>query len=119
MGGLVNPGGTSVVVLPADASGAPAKAQGAGRGLAAAGAPALAAEHVGDAYRDGPARDRPDQVGPPRAPVVQHQGRAEGPGRVHGGAADRGTPQAGQGDVAADADRSQGAQLLRAGSGAL
>ena len=35
--------GASVVVLSADASGPPAKAQGAGRGLGAAGATALAA----------------------------------------------------------------------------
>src|SRR5580693_4354466 len=109
----------SVVVLSADASGPPAKAQRAGRGLAAADPAALAAEHEGDADRDGPARDRPDQVGPPRAPVVQHQGRAERPGRVHGGAADGGAPQAGQGDVAADAERGQRPELLRAGGGAL
>ena len=54
--------------------------------------------------RDDRAREGAEQVGPPRRPVAEHQGRAQGPGRVHGGAADRRAPQAGQGDVAADAD---------------
>ena len=55
----------STVALSAQAPGMPARAQGAGRGPRAAEATALAAEHVRDADGDDPARDGPDQVGPP------------------------------------------------------
>ena len=56
---------TSVVALPALATGPPAGAQRAGRGLFPADAAALPAEHVGDADGDDSAHDGPDQVGPP------------------------------------------------------
>ena len=63
-----------------------------------------AAQHVREADGDQHAGERAHQVHPVAGPVAAGQSRAEGAGRVHRHAADRGGPQAGQGDVAARGD---------------
>ena len=76
----------------ADADGTPASAQRSHRRLGSAQAAAGAPRHEGDPDRDGPADQRPDQVCPPRGPVVQDEGGAQRPGGVHRRAADRRAP---------------------------
>ena len=60
-----------------------------------------------DRAADGDRRadQRPGDVYPVGGPVAADQRRAERARRVHRGAADRRRPQAGQGDIAADAER--------------
>src|SRR5271166_363239 len=65
---------TSVVALPAQATGPPAGTQRAGRGLCPADAAALPAKHVGDADGDGPRRARPGR--PTMRPSRPGPGRA-------------------------------------------
>src|SRR5271166_5671640 len=75
-------------------------------------AAARAAEYPAEADGDRPTDDRPDEVHPPRGPVVEHEGRTEGAGRVHRGAAYERGPEPGQDDVAAHADGGNRSELL-------
>src|SRR6266567_8445633 len=75
---------------------------------------APAAQDEGDADGEYGAGDRPRDVDPVAGEGGADQVRAEGAGRVHRGARDGAAPQAGQGDVAADPEGADDADVLGA-----
>ena len=83
---------------------------GARSGLAAA----RAAQHERAADREGGAGDRPGDIDPVVGEVPADEVGPEGAGRVHRRPRDRAAPQPGEGDVAADAEGADDADVLRA-----
>src|SRR6266566_5455088 len=79
---------------------------------------APAAQDEGDADGEHGASDRPRDVDPVAGEGGADQVGSEGAGRVHRGARDGAAPQAGQGDVAADPEGADDADVLGARSGA-
>src|SRR5712691_2532284 len=79
---------------------------------------APAAQDEGDADGEHGASDRPRDVDPVAGEGGADQVGSEGAGRVHRGARDGAAPQAGQGDVAADPEGADDADVLGARGGA-
>src|SRR5580765_7566753 len=85
-----------------------------GTGTSAAGA----SENPGSADSQCRAEDWPGEVDPVAREVGADEIGAEGAGRIHRCAGDRATPQAREGDVGADSDRAENADVLRPRCGA-